>query len=101
MDRRLELQALLEELLGCKHVYFQPPSSIRMQYPAIRYKRKTFNTTHANNRIYVSCPIYELILIGDKADGNLAAKILELPMCSHVSHYVSDNLNHDVFNLQF
>jgi hypothetical protein len=28
-------------------------------------------------------------------------KLLELPMCSHRQHYVSGNLNHDVFGLYF
>lgn len=37
MGTRLELQNKLEELLGSRHVYFQPPESVKMEYPAIKY----------------------------------------------------------------
>ena len=39
MKTRLELQNKLEELLGFRHVYYQPPESVKMEYPAIRYSK--------------------------------------------------------------
>ena len=36
---REELHELLVSVLGSRNVYFQPPESIRMQYPAIVYAR--------------------------------------------------------------
>ena len=38
MAPRLDLQKLLVELLGSDNVYFQPPPSVQMNYPAIVYK---------------------------------------------------------------
>ena len=38
MGTRIELQLKLEEILGSRHVYFQPPASIKMTYPAIVYE---------------------------------------------------------------
>ena len=40
MADRLDLQGLLEELLESRNVYYKPPESIKMQYPAIRYSKK-------------------------------------------------------------
>jgi hypothetical protein len=34
-------------------------------------------------------------------DSDLPHKIASLPKCSFDRHFVSDNLNHDVFNLYF
>ena len=39
MDSRPNLQAKLEEILGNKNVYFQPPESLKLNFPAIVYKR--------------------------------------------------------------
>ena len=36
---RLELQSVLEQTLGSRNVYFQPPASVKMKYPAIVYER--------------------------------------------------------------
>lgn len=35
MGTRLELQSKLEELLGCRHVYFQPPESVKMEWQKV------------------------------------------------------------------
>ena len=37
MRNRLDLQKIFEDILGSKNVYFQPPESLKMKYPAIRY----------------------------------------------------------------
>ena len=39
-DKRTELQVKLEELLGSGHVYYQPPTSLKMEYDAIRITMK-------------------------------------------------------------
>ena len=35
MNRRIEFQKVLEDILGSKEVYFQKPTNISMKYPAI------------------------------------------------------------------
>lgn len=99
MSSRLNLQADLEEILGSRNVYFQPPSSVRMRYPAIVYSRKDVEKRSANDGVYRRLPSYELILIDKDPDSKFVDKILELPYCSFDRHYESDNLNHDVFTL--
>lgn len=99
MSDRLNLQTELETILGSRNVYFQPPSSVRMQYPAIVYSRKDIEKRSANDGVYQKLPSYEVILIDKNPDSKFVDKILELPYCSFDRHYESDNLNHDVFTL--
>lgn len=101
MPSRLELQTTLEGILGSRNVYFQPPSSVRMQYPAIVYSRKDMEKRSANDCAYRKLPSYEVILIDKNPDSKYVEKIFDLPYCSFDRHYESDNLNHDVFTLYF
>lgn len=99
MASRLELQNLLEEIIESEEVYFQPPASIKMNYPAIVYNRETINNIHANDGVYGQFHGYNLTVIYEDPDSELPIKISKLPNCRHNRHYVSDNLNHDVFTI--
>lgn len=101
MDRRPDLQTRLEEILGSKNVYYQPPETTKMQYDAIRYSRKDIQTRYANNKMYSSKTCYEIILIARNPDSSVIKQLMELPYCSYDRHYYSDNLNHDVFTLYY
>lgn len=101
MDRRLELQELLEQLLGSENVYFQPPEGKKMTYDCIRYSRIRIKPKFANNHPYTLHDCYQLIAIYKNPDSDLPHKIAMLPMCSHERHYTADNLNHDVFTLYY
>ena len=99
MASRLELHTKLKELLGNGNVYYQPPGTEKMSYPAIRYSRREINQRYADDRIYSKMNSYEIIVISKTPDPPVIDKLLELPYCSFNRHYVADNLNHDVFIL--
>ena len=101
MRTRLELQALLEDILGSRQVYYQPPASVKMQYPAIVYSRKDIDSRKADDISYIHTPVYELTVIDKNPDSEIPIQISQLPMCSYDRHYTSDNLNHDVFTIYF
>lgn len=101
MASRLKLQSELEELLGSRNVYFQPPSSVQMKYPAIRYSLSDMQTYHADNLVYKHSKAYELILIDPDPDSIFIDKLLRLPYCRFDRCYPSDNLNHYVFTLYY
>ena len=101
MASRIDLRTKLEELLELRHVYYQPPENVKMEYPAIRYSKKKPDTKHANNKVYMKTNCYEIIVISRKPDDPVIGKIEELPMCEWDNHYVADNLHHDVFTLYF
>lgn len=94
MASRLELQSKLEELLGSRSVYYQPPASTIMQYDAIRYSLSRIQTRHADDRRYNNMNCYDLIVISRRPDPEVLYKILELPYASLGRPYVSDNLYH-------
>ena len=99
MESRLELHAVLENILGSRNVYFNPPESVRMNFPAIVYSRARPETMRANNLLYKQFDAYEVIVIDDDPDSTIVGKVSQLPMCSWDRHYIADNLNHDVFRL--
>lgn len=99
MDSRLTLQTMLEELIGSRNVYFQPPESIRLNYPAIVYSRNEIRNKHADNVVYMQNHSYELTVIDEDPDSDVVERVSQLPLCRHNRHYKSDNLNHDVFIL--
>ena len=101
MADRLELQMLLEDMLGSRNVYYMPPESIKMQYDAIRYSKKNIRKTYANNKAYSMMDCYELTVIAKLPDHPVIKKLLELPYCSHDRHYVTDNLHHDVLTIYY
>ena len=107
MSKRFELHNLLceiiniEETNGDRHVYFQPPASVQMKYPAIRYSLSDLEINHANNKVYKQMTAYELILIDKDSDSSYIDKIMQLAYCSFDRFYTSDNLNHYVFTIYY
>ena len=101
MSSRLSLQTLLENILGSNAVYYQPPSSIMMSYPAIVYSRKKIENTFADDSIFMQAFAYDVTVIDDDPDSEIVMSLSRLPRCSHDRHYTSDGLNHDVFVLYY
>lgn len=101
MASRLELQSKLEELLGNRNVYYNPPANLKMEYDAIRYSLGGVQTTNANNTKYSKTKRYEGIVISKKSDPEVVDKILELPYTSLGTPYKADNLNHYPFTIYF
>ncbi|MCA1806976.1 MAG: hypothetical protein LC687_03865 [Actinobacteria bacterium] len=101
MGQRLDLQTLLEALLGTRKVYFQPPANVQMEYPCIIYKRDTARTQFAGNTPYRYTKSYQVTYISQDPDDSVPDKIAALPMCQFDRHYAVKNLNHEVFSLFF
>lgn len=101
MASRLQLQTELEELLGSRNVYYQPPASVRMKYPAIVYSRNNIENRHANDNVYMQSHSYELIVIDEDPDSEIVEKVSKLPTCRFNRHYTADNLNHDAFTIYY
>jgi hypothetical protein len=101
MGTRKNLQVILENLLGSKNVYFQPPESAKMQYPCIVYSRNKATTKFSNNNPYSINMAYQIIVIDKNPDSDIPGKIAKLPMCVFDRHYIVDNLNHDSYILYY
>lgn len=101
MEKRIMLQNLLEKILGNRQVYFQPPESVSMSYPAIKYSRSNMNVKHADDSIYLQRVRYEIIVIDRKPNNQIVEELLKLPYCSYDRGYKANNLNHDVLTLYY
>lgn len=101
MASRLSLHEDLCELLGSRNVYYDPPESIKMNYPAIVYALSLINNEHANDGVYIQKPAYDVTVIYKDADNVVSEKISRLPLCGFDRHYKSDNLNHDKYTLYY
>lgn len=98
-QRSQELQSTFEELLGSRNVYYNPPASVQMRYDAIVFTRSGIENTFANNYVYGQKHRYEVTIITRDPDAPVIDKVSKLPMCSFGSHFVSDNLHHNIFTL--
>lgn len=96
-----DLHAVLVGILESSNVYFQPPSTLVMQYPCIVYSRSRRVTNHANNVPYRHVKSYVVTVIDADPGSEIPEKIADLPMCSFDRHYTTNNLNHDVYTLFF
>lgn len=101
MADRLLLQAKLETILGSRHVYYQPPEGVKIQYPAIIYNRDDIYNTFADNIVYTQDHKYSITVIDEDPDSTFVQLVSKIPRIKFVRHYVSDNLNHDVFTLYY
>lgn len=98
---RLQLQTMLEELLGSRNVYFQPPPSIHMNYPAIVYELPNIRNVEADNLHYNQHKAYQLTVIDEDPDSEISDAVSKLEMCSFNRSFASDDLNHFVYTLYY
>lgn len=101
MGLRTDLQSKLEALLGSRNVYFQPPATVKIQYPCIIYTRHQDRTNHADNVKYQTRKSYQVTVVDKDPDSLIPDKVFHLPLCRFDRHYTADNLNHDVFILYY
>lgn len=100
-DRRVELQRKLENLLGSRFVYFQPPTGTRLQYPCIVYFLDHANDVHADSKIYRRLYRYSLTYITKNPEDPMRDKIDDLMYCSFNRFFTADNLNHYNYTIYY
>lgn len=98
-SNRLKLDKMLRDLLGSDYVYFQPPESLKIKYPAIIYRRNGIVNDYADNNIYNQTINYSITVIDYDVDSEVVSKIARNRQFKYDRHYKSDNLNHDVFTI--
>ena len=101
MASRLILQSTLEEILGTNNVYFQPPESLKLNYPCIIYELTTFKDHYADNLIYEGRKQYKLTLVHSNPDNDIVEALRALPLCKFSTSFTKDYLNHYIFNIYY
>ncbi|MEY8515328.1 hypothetical protein AALC25_00100 [Lachnospiraceae bacterium 29-84] len=101
MGDRATLHEALCRALGSRNVYYQPPASVVMHYPAIVYSRSDIGNRFADDTVYAQSHSYDVTVIDSDPDSDVVARVSLLPMCRFQRHFEADNLNHDVFVLYY
>ena len=97
MGSRLLLHEKLKSILGNNNVYFQPPPSVKMNYPAIKYNLADIRTDAADNiNWYKKVNRYTVTLIHKDPDNTIKDALVENNFAFD-RFYATDGLNHYVF----
>jgi hypothetical protein len=100
-EKRVELHRILCDILGTENVYFQPPESIKMKYPAIVYKLSNVSNDSANNKTYRQERSYDLTVIDKDPDSEISVLVSRLPRCRYDRSFSVDNLNHFIYTIYY
>lgn len=104
VDLHRELQNILETYGdgNRKDVYFQPPESIRMSYPAIVYELSGLSDNKANNSAYFLGREYSVTYMTNDPDNELV-DVFEtfFKFCKFSRSFISNGLNHYIFTLYY
>lgn len=98
---REQLQELLEEILGSRNVYFQPPEGVDIQYPAIVYNLDSVNSQFADNTPYTLKDRYQVTYIDRSPTSGVPRRIQQLPMTRFNNWFPRDGLNHYNHSIYF
>lgn len=100
MDRRLELHQKLIDVVG--NAYFQPPASVKMEYPCAVYNLSEIDVTYADDNKYLGRRAYTVTIIDRDPDSDYVEEMLDIfQYCRFDRFYTVDNLNHFVFRLYY
>ncbi len=100
-DGRLKLHADLLQILGSNNVYFQPPESTKITYPAIIYSRSDIEKTHAADNVYGQNIKYKVTVVDHDPDSEIVERLLAFKFAVFDRHFVVNGLNHDQFTVSY
>ena len=102
MANRLDLHRELSEIPGVLKVYFNPPESVKMNYPCIRYKLGGIDQKFADNITFFNTKKYEVTVIDPNPDSAIYEEIIKhFRMCRLDRFYMASNLYHFVITLYY
>lgn len=99
MERRLKLHQILKSIKGPKEVYYQPPETLKLDYPCIIYEWASKQDRFADNKRYKEHKRYTVTIIDHNPDSSIPGRLEELEYCSFDRSFTSDGLNHFVYSL--
>lgn len=98
---RSDLHAILVDILGSSNVYFQPPPTVKLNYPCIIYELENMAIQHANNNPYRHLKRYSVTAVDQNPDSEIADKLAYLPTVQFSRAYGADYLHHTTYRLYF
>lgn len=101
MGQRLDLHQLLKNIPGVEGAYFQPDQNTSMLYPAIVYQRSESYVSYADSLKYWRKKRYSVTVIDRNPDSEIVDAVEELPYTQFERFFVTQGLNHTVFQTYF
>lgn len=103
---RLALHDILIEILGTQgqtvsRVYFQPPSTVKLEYPCIIYSLSDQKDFFSGDRIYFGMNKYLVTIVDKNPDSLFPEKVHDLPYSAFSTKFNKDGLNHTIYSLYF
>lgn len=97
MATRIDLHKELVSILGSSNVYYNPPETLKLNYPCIVYSLSGVRKDEADDGSYKVNKCYSITLVHKDPDNNIFDKLLAMPMCKFDRPFISDNFYHYVF----
>lgn len=94
LAKRIDLQRYLESLVGKGRVYFEPPETLKIQYPCIVYNLSRFDPVSADNLSYTVHQDYDVQYITREPEPDIPLKLAYSKRFRAGQHFVSDGMHH-------
>lgn len=91
---RDKLHSIMEECGETPKLYFQPPETVKLEYPCIVYYFNTFLNDYADNAPYHTRLSFTATYITRDYDSKVPIRMAKEPMFRFDRQYTSDNLYH-------
>ena len=107
MEKELKWEELRDQLYlvnNTKNVYYNPPSSIKMEFPCFRFELNNVDVKHADNKAYARKKRWAVTYISRNVEDIeiVSEQMFDIfQYCNFDTSFRADNLNHAVFNLYF
>lgn len=99
---RVGLNDIFKEILGSGNVYFNPPESLKLNYPCIVYNYDSGDSIFADDSAYQFNRKYSAQYISKKADDIMSDRIAtEIPMCTMGRNFIQDNMYHYNYTIYY
>lgn len=102
--QRLLIHDILSEIPNVKKVYYQPPSSKKLEYPCIIYTLNSFRTKYSSNGRYLTFPEYTVTLIDKNPTSEIQKSLMDLSGDIYIKFdrvFTADNMYHWTYSLTF
>jgi len=101
MDKRTKLELYLRQIIGSNNTYFQPPESVKMQYPCIVWNLAKVPAKYANDKVYLTNPKYVLRYITRVPDDPMKDTLVTTLGVPIIQTYAKDGLYHYIYELYY
>lgn len=94
LELREKLQQFMEDCGEIPRLYFQPPETVKLEYPCMIYHLKALTSRKANNRPYHKTIGFDITYITRSPASNVPDRILDEPLFAFDRYYTAENLHH-------